>query len=223
MPLGRRSSRCAFCLKIGKNLRKCGRCMNVHYCHKDCQAEHWKTHKPMCGAKVPTKVSGMVPCPDYDDRRAERLAVIRQAHAGKTQPCCMICGDVEDLNRVPGGILCTDCHCIQCNAPDEFFQPFNDAKFKHAWAEQIGYLADMPTAVHKYSRAEQIDRYVKAITFWQQFLGKSPPDMRSDPQGRREWNFCADQQETIISRLRCLFPELLDEVCGKIGYITSNF
>ena len=39
---------CAECGKTGKNLKKCGRCMSVSYCDKNCQKLNWTTHKHIC-------------------------------------------------------------------------------------------------------------------------------------------------------------------------------
>ncbi len=41
--------RCAFCYKMLKALR-CGRCKAVYYCDRECQRNHWPTHKLTCKA-----------------------------------------------------------------------------------------------------------------------------------------------------------------------------
>ena len=41
--------KCAFCDKKFTSKRsKCGRCKKVAYCDKNCQTNHWKTHKMVC-------------------------------------------------------------------------------------------------------------------------------------------------------------------------------
>lgn len=40
---------CANCTKTGAELKSCARCHTVHYCNRDCQKSHWKTHKKACG------------------------------------------------------------------------------------------------------------------------------------------------------------------------------
>lgn len=40
--------KCAKCGKGGK-LMQCARCHKVAYCSKECQRQHWKSHKPACG------------------------------------------------------------------------------------------------------------------------------------------------------------------------------
>ena len=46
--------RCAGCSQPrgadGQALRKCGRCQATHYCSRECQVAHWKTHKSSCVA-----------------------------------------------------------------------------------------------------------------------------------------------------------------------------
>jgi MYND finger len=43
---------CANCGNQGSDLLRCSRCNNVHYCNKECQKTHWKTHKPICNDYV---------------------------------------------------------------------------------------------------------------------------------------------------------------------------
>jgi len=46
---------CKWCGKttqnLGKTLVRCGRCKQIRYCGKECQAKHWPQHKPVCTAK----------------------------------------------------------------------------------------------------------------------------------------------------------------------------
>lgn len=40
---------CASCKAQGKsNMKACGRCKTVRYCSRQCQVDHWKTHKLLC-------------------------------------------------------------------------------------------------------------------------------------------------------------------------------
>lgn len=39
---------CAFCGKIGTGVKKCKRCMQVHYCNGKCMKAAWKGHKAAC-------------------------------------------------------------------------------------------------------------------------------------------------------------------------------
>lgn len=34
--------------ETASNLKKCGKCLGVQYCSRECQAEDWKAHKPFC-------------------------------------------------------------------------------------------------------------------------------------------------------------------------------
>uniref|UniRef100_A0A7M5X644 MYND-type domain-containing protein n=1 Tax=Clytia hemisphaerica TaxID=252671 RepID=A0A7M5X644_9CNID len=37
------------CMKCSNHgTKKCGQCLQVYYCSRDCQMAHWKTHKPSC-------------------------------------------------------------------------------------------------------------------------------------------------------------------------------
>ena len=38
---------CKVCGKVAR--QKCGRCVSVRYCSRECQVQDWKTHKPVCG------------------------------------------------------------------------------------------------------------------------------------------------------------------------------
>ena len=40
---------CSACGKGGVQLNKCARCRDPAYCSKECQKEHWKAHKKVCG------------------------------------------------------------------------------------------------------------------------------------------------------------------------------
>ncbi|KAL5005218.1 hypothetical protein ScPMuIL_018674 [Solemya velum] len=44
--------RCEFCSSEG-HLKKCGSCLSVFYCNKDCQELDWVKHKPRCINKKP--------------------------------------------------------------------------------------------------------------------------------------------------------------------------
>lgn len=39
---------CAQCGAQNDNLKKCSKCLNVHYCNKICQKTHWVQHKLEC-------------------------------------------------------------------------------------------------------------------------------------------------------------------------------
>ena len=41
---------CARCAVVLTKARKCARCKAVHYCSRDCQTEHWATHRAKCVA-----------------------------------------------------------------------------------------------------------------------------------------------------------------------------
>ena len=45
------TSECNFCSKTDQ-LKKCGRCMLVGYCSRECQQKDWKEHKKICGMKT---------------------------------------------------------------------------------------------------------------------------------------------------------------------------
>merc|ERR1712224_200548 len=45
---------CAAC-GASQPSRQCGRCRAVHYCGRDCQRQHWPTHKANCLAANSTK------------------------------------------------------------------------------------------------------------------------------------------------------------------------
>jgi hypothetical protein len=62
----------------------------------------------------------------HDDRAELRRWLAARVAVGKTEPHCVVCGDVQEqcpLIRTPSGLLCTDCHHIQLHAPDGFFEP----------------------------------------------------------------------------------------------------
>ena len=49
---------CAMCQKkSASKLLKCSRCSSESYCSRDCQAQHWKTHKSVCVKAGTTKPS----------------------------------------------------------------------------------------------------------------------------------------------------------------------
>ena len=39
---------CESCYCLAANLLRCSQCKSVWYCDRDCQARHWKTHRPWC-------------------------------------------------------------------------------------------------------------------------------------------------------------------------------
>ncbi|KAJ6619788.1 hypothetical protein B0H10DRAFT_1147827 [Mycena sp. CBHHK59/15] len=47
---------CGNCFKLppsgGDAFARCGKCETVHYCGRQCQAAHWKEHKPVCKERV---------------------------------------------------------------------------------------------------------------------------------------------------------------------------
>lgn len=45
--LRRKGRRCAHCWE-SKGLKKCGRCLEVYYCSKECQKMHWGLHREVC-------------------------------------------------------------------------------------------------------------------------------------------------------------------------------
>ncbi|KAF8162110.1 hypothetical protein BJ912DRAFT_1006650 [Pholiota molesta] len=47
---------CSVCNKPESEaeIKRCGRCRDRFYCGRECQAADWKTHKPKCGAVVPS-------------------------------------------------------------------------------------------------------------------------------------------------------------------------
>lgn len=48
-----RDLKCAGCHQDRplEELEKCGRCMNVYYCNKECQRKDWPLHKKTCSVK----------------------------------------------------------------------------------------------------------------------------------------------------------------------------
>lgn len=40
--------RCSNCGKVGKGYGRCGRCLKVAYCSKECQEKDWQNHKTKC-------------------------------------------------------------------------------------------------------------------------------------------------------------------------------
>ena len=36
------------CYKHHSEMKRCGRCLNVCYCGKECQTQHWDIHKQKC-------------------------------------------------------------------------------------------------------------------------------------------------------------------------------
>lgn len=40
---------CGFCLDISKNKKSCSKCGTIFYCDRNCQQQHWSTHKLVCG------------------------------------------------------------------------------------------------------------------------------------------------------------------------------
>lgn len=43
--------KCANCSSFSSSLKKCAGCHLVSYCDRDCQKQHWKSHKAECGGK----------------------------------------------------------------------------------------------------------------------------------------------------------------------------
>lgn len=45
---------CTFCSKTGSDtdLKQCARCLAVDYCSRECQKQHWKTHRRDCVATI---------------------------------------------------------------------------------------------------------------------------------------------------------------------------
>lgn len=43
-------ARCANCGSVGPT-KRCSRCQSASYCSKDCQRQHWKSHKSVCNEK----------------------------------------------------------------------------------------------------------------------------------------------------------------------------
>ncbi|KAK7509779.1 uncharacterized protein IWZ02DRAFT_507714 [Phyllosticta citriasiana] len=41
---------CGKCGKTADGLKRCGKCQIQRYCDRDCQKEHWMTHKLVCGS-----------------------------------------------------------------------------------------------------------------------------------------------------------------------------
>ena len=46
--LGKSIRTCVVCGVTAIDMKKCGRCKNVHYCGAECQTKDWKTHKNFC-------------------------------------------------------------------------------------------------------------------------------------------------------------------------------
>ncbi|KAH7042207.1 putative MYND domain protein [Macrophomina phaseolina] len=43
---------CASCGKTSTDLKRCAKCHSEHYCNRDCQKAHWKTHKKVCASRA---------------------------------------------------------------------------------------------------------------------------------------------------------------------------
>ena len=48
---GYKGPSCNLCKGV-YNLKRCGKCKTVYYCHVKCQGEDWKNHKPKCDKNI---------------------------------------------------------------------------------------------------------------------------------------------------------------------------
>ena len=44
-----KEKKCKVCGKVDSR-KKCGKCMNVVYCSRECQVKDWREHKTSCGS-----------------------------------------------------------------------------------------------------------------------------------------------------------------------------
>ena len=83
---------CAACGACKDGLKACSRCHTVKYCSRDCQRNHWKTHKPICSAttmqvdrSLVSHFDAMGSSHEAVAVRAEALAHRKETHAHAKQ------------------------------------------------------------------------------------------------------------------------------------------
>ena len=83
---------CSRCGKVGDSLKECTRCLGVQYCGKECQTEHWKTHKTVCKKHDSSPISGETATEPFEppretltDDKGESTKVIRCSRCGKVR------------------------------------------------------------------------------------------------------------------------------------------
>ncbi len=68
--MGGPENTCLYCKKpqseLSKPLKRCAKCQKGHYCSRECQVAHWKTHKVSCTPDNNTPVAKptSTPCPN---------------------------------------------------------------------------------------------------------------------------------------------------------------
>jgi tetratricopeptide (TPR) repeat protein len=95
---------CDCCLKEGAFLR-CGQCHSVYYCDRDCQKNHWKTHKRHCKVLVTFK--------EETEQQNKELENFALKYDENSKEACAICYEVvppvEQLQLPCHHIFCSSC------------------------------------------------------------------------------------------------------------------
>jgi len=94
------------CIRCGApSSTQCSRCKNVSYCGKDCQREHWSTHKSSCKPQNQAPESQQKEVPPTPQSSSPGPEAAENPKA-KSSARCISCGLIGSEN------LCSRCKCV---------------------------------------------------------------------------------------------------------------